>query len=108
MESASDTRISVLETNFSNINDDLKDIKTAINRSTGWLIVTMFTVLSSAFGVAFYIGTWKGGIEERIYTLERNQQKNINDVSVVKDSVRSIARDEINIFANRNFNSYNK
>lgn len=64
-----DRRLSVMETNFTNINEDLKDIKTAINRSTIWLIITLFSILFSASSVAFWIGSWKGSFETRLDTI---------------------------------------
>lgn len=66
-----DRRMAILETNFSNINQDLKDIKTAITRSTIWLITALFTFIISSFSLAFWIGSWKGSIEVKIDSIEK-------------------------------------
>lgn len=70
-------KLAVLETNFSNINDDLKDIKTAITRSTIWLITTLFTILIASFSLAFWLGTWKGSIEEKMNNLQKEHEKTV-------------------------------
>ena len=99
-------KLAILETNFENINDDLKEIKTAITRSTIWLITTLFTILIASFSLAFWLGTWKGSIEEKMNNLQKEHEKTVLELKSTKDSVRGIAKEEVDNFAKRNFDEY--
>lgn len=99
-------KLAVLETNFQNINEDLKDIKTAITRSTIWLITTLFTILLASFSLAFWLGSWKGALEEKMNTLQKEHEKTVLELKSTRESIRSIAKEEIDNFAQRNFDEY--
>lgn len=76
---STERRIIPLEQQMGYINTDLKDIKTAINKANEtvdstktWLIITLFSILSSAMILGFWMGSWKGGIEERVNQIQAN------------------------------------
>ena len=66
-----DRRLAVMETNFGYINEDLKDIKKEISKSTWWLITTLLSVLVASFSLAFWVGSWKGRVDQRLDSIER-------------------------------------
>lgn len=66
-----DRRLTVMETNFGYINEDLKDIKKEISKSTWWLITTLLSVLLASFSLAFWVGSWKGRVDQRLDSIER-------------------------------------
>lgn len=66
-----DRRLTVMETNFGYINEDLKDIKKEISKSTWWLISTLLSVLVASFSLAFWVGSWKGRVDQRLDSIER-------------------------------------
>ena len=103
-----DKRLSILDEKFSNINGDLKDIKDAINNSTRWLIATLVSVVGITFSGAYVVGNWRGVVDEKIINIEIRQAKNINDITSVRESIRPTVKEEIDNFAKRNFESYNK
>ena len=61
-----DKEISLMKQGFEFINTDLKEIKKAITSTTVWLILTLLSVLISASLMTFYVGSWKGGLDEQI------------------------------------------
>ena len=72
-----DRRMSILEMGATDIKEDLKEIKLAITRSTIWLITTLFTILIASFSLAFWLGSWKGSIEEKINNLQKSHEKKL-------------------------------
>lgn len=102
------TRMATLETNFSNINDDLKEIKTAITRSTIWLITTLLTIIVASFSLAFWLGTWKGALEVRLENLERERKANAEEILNLRSSIQPTIDKSIDNFAQKNFIEYNK
>lgn len=107
-----DKRLSLIENDIPEIKSDVKegfsDIREAINRGTWALIGLLFTVLGSSGAMVYYIGTWKGQIDIRVSNLETRQEKSEEAIVKVRDSIRGIAKEEVDNFAKRNFESYNK
>lgn len=66
-----DKEISLMKQGFEFINTDLKEIKKAITSTTVWLILTLMSVLISASLMTFYVGSWKGGLDEQMSQIKQ-------------------------------------
>jgi len=65
-------RIIPIETQMAYINNDLKAIKDAINSTRNWIIITLIALIGTIGTSFFWIGSWKGGIDERVTSLEKH------------------------------------
>lgn len=72
-----DKRISLQEQRLNGITDALEDIKNSIDSTKRWIIGTLFGLISAALYFGFSVGTWKGGIEERLSHIETEFQYHI-------------------------------
>lgn len=74
-----DKRLTVMETNFGYINEDLKEIKKEISSSKIWLITTLISMLVASFSLAFWIGTWKGKVDQRLNAIESYMVREVSE-----------------------------
>lgn len=80
--------IAILIRDISHLNDGLGEVRAAISKSTAWLVTTLVTFLIGSFSLAFWMGSWKGQIEQRIENLTAQSQMNHSDLRQLSDIIR--------------------
>ena len=73
-----DKRLALQEQRFSSMDETLRDIKKSIDSTKKVMILFLLGLIGSTLYFGFTVGTWRGGIEERLEQVEMSLQRHID------------------------------